>query len=265
VEEGDLIIGFLTLRKNDVTRVLGQEDPCDDLPVWEHRKRYARYNLRPLLLIGDKYYWGPLSARKTGLIWSGNPSIGRMPIDIKGPSIVDVLRDEKKLIENALEDKAFEIMKRYTPHARKNLRLHRLEPKASHPDDLGDYDVLAFYPSKNVLFNVECKDIHPVFCLKDAKRLREKIFGRPGKGLGQFEKIVRRKDYLSKHQSEIGTALDWPMNPDLPPEIVTIYVSRQIFWWTRYPPIEIDAVFPRDDQLADFIEVACGCSLGAPN
>jgi hypothetical protein len=67
---------------------------------------------------------------------------------------------------------------------RKNARLHRFDKQGKHPPDLGDYDVLGFYPEKNCILSVECKDILPVFCFKDLKRLREKFFGRSQKDKG---------------------------------------------------------------------------------
>ena len=253
-EEIRRIIGFLTLNKDDVIRVLGQTDPCPDLPVWEHRKRYSRYTLRPIIKIGNKYHWGPYSARGSGLIWSGTPLAGALPTDLEAPIIDEVLRAEKKLIEDALNEKALEIVKRFTPHSRKNIKLHKLEPKWSHPSDLGDYDVIAFYPGKNVIFNIECKDMLPVHCLKDAKRLRETIFGQPGKDKGHFTQINKREEYLSAHLPDIARALGWPVDPNQLSEIITIYLSRRSYWWTHFPPEDVTAKFLRIDLLSDFIE-----------
>jgi hypothetical protein len=253
-EEIEPIIKFLTLNKEDVIRVLGQPEPCPDLPVWEYRKRYSRYNLRPIIKIGNKYHWGPYSARRTGLIWSGTPPTGSLPTDLEAPNTVEVLKAEKRLIEKTLAEKTLEIMKRFTPHARKNLKLHELKPKGSHPSDLGDYDLLSFHPEKNLIFNVECKDILPVHCLKDAKRLREKIFGQPGKDKGHFTQIEKRAEYLSAHIFDIARALDWPVNPGRLPEIVTIYLSRRSYWWTYFPPYEVTAKFLQIDLFSDFIE-----------
>ena len=252
-EEIKPIIDFLTLNKDDVIRILGQHEPCQDLPVWEYRKRYARYNLRPLIQIGDKYHWGPYSVRRTGIVWSGTASTGMMPTDLQATSIVEVLRKEKRLTEDALTDKALEIMEKYTPHARKNLKLHDLKPKGSHPSELGDYDILSFYLSENIVFNIECKDILPVHCLKDAKRLREKIFGRSGKDEGHFAQINKRKGYLAEHIFDIATALKWPVDFENPPEIITIYLSRRSYWWTNFPPEGIEAVFLRVDLFSNFI------------
>jgi hypothetical protein len=248
-----LIVDFLTLKKDDVIRILGQDDPCPDLPVWEYRKRYARYNLRPLIKVGNKLHWGPYSTRKSGLIWSGVADLGMTPADIQAITVVEMIREEKKLIEDGLEDKALEIMGRSTSYVRKNLQLHNLAPKGSHPLDLGDFDILSFYSEKNIVFNIECKDILPAYCLKDAKRLREKIFGAHEKDKGHFEQIDKRKDYLEKNIFDISRALEWPVKPNNPPKIITIYLSRRSYWWTIYPPVKTEVVFLQIEMLSDFI------------
>lgn len=251
-EELAPILDFLTLKKDDVLHVIGQDEPCLDLPVWEHRKRYARYTLRPLILIEDKYFWGPYSTMKSGVIWSGNLSYGTLPIDLQSPKVRDVIESEKRLIEEAIEDKAFEIVKRYTEYVSKNCELYNISP--SHPLDLGDYDVLAFIPEKNLILNIECKDILRAYCLKDAKRLREKIFGSPGKDQGHFDQIEKRHRYLLEQLPNVAKTLAWPVNVDTLPKIVTIYLTRLTYWWTRFPPREVSALFLRVDTLAKFIE-----------
>ena len=183
-DEIKLIVEFLTLKKDDVLRLRDHDEPCQDLPVWEYRKRYARYNLRPIIIIDDKFYWGPYSVRRTGLIWSG--TTGAMPTDLKADTVEKVLRTEKKLIEDALTDNTLEIVKKYTRYARKNLELHKLKPKGSHPSELGDYDVLSFHQDKNFILNIECKDILPPYCLKDAKRLTRKNIWAKRKRQGSF-------------------------------------------------------------------------------
>jgi len=205
-EEISPILDFLTLKSEALLRLTGQNEPCFDLPVWEYRKRYARYNLRPLIMIEGRYYWGPYSTMKSGIIWSGNLSYSALPTDLQSPTVQDVVESEKKLIENALVMKTHEIIKRFTPYVQINCKLHKLDDRGGHPIDLGDYDVLGFYLDKNIVFNVECKDILPVFCLKDAKRLREKIFGKDTEDEGHFRQINKRQAYLSDHLLEIAQA-----------------------------------------------------------
>jgi len=177
-----------------------------------------------------------------------------LPTDLQSPTIEKVLRSEKKLIEDALVVKTLEIVKRYTPYARPNLELHSVDKNRDHPSDLGDYDVLAFYLKKNTVLNIECKDILPAFCLKDAKRLRETIFGKENKDEGHFRQINKRRDYLLLHLLKIAQALKWPIDVNNLPKIVTIYLTRMTYWWTKFPPKDFKTVFLRVDMLSKFIE-----------
>jgi hypothetical protein len=248
------IIAFLILKPEDVICVSGQDERCKDLPVWEHKKRHARYTLRPLIQIDRNIYWGSYSTRTSGIVWSGSLSYGTLPIDLQYPSIQEVLRSEKQLIEDALVVKTLEIVKRYTPYAKSNVELHKLDKSAGYPPNLGDYDVFAFHQEKNIVFNIECKDILPVFCLKDAKSLRETIFGEESKDEGHFTHIKKRLNYLSDHLLSITRAVDWPVDSNKLPRVVTIYVTRHSYWWTRFPPKKVDAAFCRVDMLASYME-----------
>lgn len=248
------ILEFLSLKSHDVIRILGQKQPCDDLPVWEHRKRYARYTLRPLILIEGEYWWGPYSVMKAGKLWADSLSSGMFPIDLRCPTIQRLIDSENKLVQDALVDKTLGIVKRYTPHARKNVRLHRLDKQGNHPPSLGDYDVLAFYPEKNCVLNIECKDIFPAYCLKDLKRLREKFFGKSEKDQGFLKQVNKRQSYLETHLSGIADILKWPVNTNEKPKILPIVMSRMDYWWTRFPPRKTDVIFLRTDLFSRFLE-----------
>ena len=252
-KETDRILRFLTLRSEDVTRILGKEEVCDDIPVWEYRKRFSRYTLRPLIFIDDKYFWGPCSAKKSGIIWSGNLSYGSLPTDLESPRIQKQIDNKKHFIETALEKKAYEIVCRFTPHAINNCILHDRDRAGGHPMALGDYDVLAFYGEKNVVLNIECKDNLPPFCLKDATRLRRKIFGEADDE-GHFKHINKRKEYLLRNIQKIANGLNWPIDSNNLPKIETIYLTRNTYWWTRFPPLDTKVTFLQSVQLSIFIE-----------
>jgi hypothetical protein len=253
-EETDPILRFLTLRNEDVIRVIGQGHVCDDIPVWEHRKRFSRYALRPLISFGDKYYWGPYSARKSATIWSGNLSYGSLPTDLESQTIQREIDGEKQLIDKALEKKAYEIVRRFTPYAVKNCTLHNRDRSGGHPTDLGDYDVLAFYKEKNTILNIECKDILPPFCLKDAIRLRRTIFGEDNGDEGHFKQINKRRNYLLRNIQKICNGLNWSIDLNNLPKVVTIYLTRETYWWTRFPPKDTGVLFLQSIQLSMFIE-----------
>lgn len=247
-----MILDFLTLKSDEVLKILGKEDPCDDLPVWEHKKRFARYSIRPLIKVGDKYFWGPHSARRAGLLWSGKPSRGTLPIDIGGEAIRRFLRDEKKMLDEAVETVALAVVKRFTPHACRGAQLHKLDKAGGHPLDLGDYDVLAYLPEKNSILNIECKNLLPVYCLKDAKSLRETIFGEPGKDEGHFAQIDKRRVYLEQNWKRVAEVLKWPIKAESGIKIESLYVTPITYWWTRFPPRPVKTAFVRLSMLAQY-------------
>lgn len=255
IQESEIepILNFLTLKTHDVVRVLGQDEPCEDLPVWEYRKRYSRYNLRPLILIGEKYFWGPHSARRSGVIWAQAPVTGSLPIDLQGSAIQQTIEKEKNSIEEALDSKTLEIIKRLTEHAEQDVRLHARDKRGGHPEELGDYDVLAFYPEKNVVLNIEDKDILPAFCLKDSKRLRDYIFGSK-KDERYLEKVEKRGTYLANNLVKIARLLGWSIDTDKLPKVISLFISRQSYWWTRFPPRSTKVKFLRIDLLSKFLE-----------
>lgn len=244
------ILDFLTLKQENVLFVTGSDVPCYDLPVWEHRKRFSRYMIKPIVKIDDLYYWAPYSIRQAGIIWTRRPVGGTLPADISGNTINQVIEEQKASIEKNLENKAFEIVKRKTEHSQKNLWLHKTDKEGEHPLDLGDYDILAYFEEKKTILIIECKDILPVYCMKDGKRLREKIFGRPGKEKGYIDQVLKRHKYIEENQGRILESLSWPFDCLKKMNVISIFVSRHDYWWTRFPPIETQTLFTRIDLLS---------------
>jgi hypothetical protein len=173
---------------------------------------------------------------------------------LEAPTINTVLDAERELVNKGLEVKCFDIVKRYSPFVEKNLFLHKRDHSGQHPDNLGDFDVLTFLKDANVLLIVECKDISPPFCAKDSKRLRETIFGADETDLGHFEQILRRQDYLRHHIQVTMDILKWPIDDQNWPKVMTYYVSRRSYWWTKFPYKQVEAKFCRVDLLAAEIE-----------
>ena len=252
-EEVNEIIEFLLLKHDEVLKVSGSVSPCNDLPVWEHRKRFSRYIIKPLILIEDRLYWGPYSIQKTGHIWFSRIINGSLPADISGPNINKYIDYTKNQIEKRLETKSNEIIKRFTQHEKINLQLHKYDKPGNHPVELGDYDVVGYFKDLNLLLSIECKDLSQVFCMKDARRLRQKIFGRPHKK-GYLDKVQNRHDYLEKNYKSILRALSWPINDEIEIKVISLFVSRHDFWWTRFPHVKTNIIFTRIDLLAHTIE-----------
>jgi len=251
-EETYFILDFLTLKSNDVIRIIGQDNPCEDLPVWEHNKRFSRYNLKPLILINNRYYWGPHSARKSGEIWSKILRSGPIPLE-NCPTIKKILKEEKKAEEDALLDITFEAMQRETIFVERNVKLHKRDKFGNHSPNLGDYDVLAFHQEKNVVFNIECKDISYSYCLKDSKRVRDRIFGKDKRRQGYLGQVEKRQVYLKKNIISIAKVLKWPLGTKNP-RVIPLFVTSHSFWWTKFPPRSTGIIFLSIKVLSESIK-----------
>lgn len=250
------ICEFLTLKNNEILRLSGYDDLCDDLPVWEHRKRFARYTIRPLIKIDNKYYWEPYSAVKACNIWAGRPVEGALPTDMKSPKIEKVIQRQKNKIEMDLVIKTEEILRRFTNYTNKNFKLHKVDKNGNHPIELGDYDVFGYTQKGNAILCIECKDILPAFCMKDSKRIREKIFGRTGKETGYVEQVKNRHEYMKMNYGRILDSLNWPLSET--PKIISLFVSRFDYVWTMFPPEGIEISFTRIDLLSDLLSELTG-------
>lgn len=246
IESFNKIIDFLTLEQNDLLKVIGENELAADLPVWEHDLRPFRYTIRPLIEIEDDIVWGPYSAYKTRIIWENVAIYNKLPANMDTYETKKVIDREKKLIETALEIKTLEIIKRHTKFA-DSINYSR----GTHPQELGDYDTLAYIKGKNVLLNIECKDLLPVYNLKKASELKEKIFDdtKPKKYL---KRVENREEYLKNNINAFNEKLEWDIKKDA--KIISLFITRHNYWWTKFPPIRTNVKFMRIDLLEEYLE-----------
>jgi hypothetical protein len=249
--EAQKIVEFATLDPKQVRRLIGKDVVESDVPIWEQNKRSNRYTIKPLIPIGDTLRWGAALTKRAFDIWTSTISDGYLPADFPWPNVKKVVESIKVGIEEQLEDRAYEVCARVTPYTLPNVNFKHRFPKESF-DDVGDFDVLAYWPKSNQWMALECKYNKPPFCIKDGRRLREEIFGK-GLDHGQFSKIERRRKFLLLHAGRLRALLKWP-----PPEtenltIHELYVSRDIYWWMRNPAYEVPTQFVRVDALDNWL------------
>jgi len=246
-DEANRIITFLTLHPTQIRRLIGKGVDEGDVPIWEHNKRGGRYTIKPLIPVDhDILIWGAASAQKARSIWSGNIASGYLPADFDWPTVHKQVRMIKQAHEKGLERQAFEIVSNYAPFVISGIDFMRRFPKENF-DDVGDFDVLGYWPQQGKWLVGECKYNQPPFCLKDARRLRERIFGIPP-DRGQFAKIEGRSAFLSANMDRLRELLRWPA-PTAPISIAEVYISKEIHWWLRFPPYEVTTQFVRIDGL----------------
>ena len=245
--EVEAAVDFLTMDADQVCRLAGSNREEDDVPVWEHRKRVHRYAIRPLLRIGqDRLLWGAAAVHRAFGIWSGAFSDGYPPADFGHPEIETVATSIKKHIEYDLELRAVEVFGRHFTYFEHGIDFHRRFPREDF-EDVGDFDVLAYRPEDNQWFMVECKYNKPPFCIKDARRLREEIFGETPKS--QLVKTARRHAFLEAHAARLLELLNWPVGAAVELQIEDLYVCPRIFQFMRRTPRPVPTKFVRLGKL----------------
>jgi hypothetical protein len=248
----DKILDFLTLHSDKVLMLERATEPTNDLPVWEHRKRSNRYGLRPLIKIGDRYYWGPHSVERSSKIWASMTNSHKLPSDIDSPTVAKLLDLYHEKYRIALQSKIAEIVCRFT-----SLIETEVSPSSRgfSDEDIGDIDIFALTTDRTILLNIESKVIDQAFSNKDVNRVSQKIFGRiTSKGefeKGYLQKVEARAEFLKVSGKQFAESIWVKVAEDV--RVISIFVTPTSFWWTEFPPVETDVNFVELTLLEDFL------------
>lgn len=252
--EAAAVVAFLTLSGPDIRRLPGRPIDETDVPFWEHSKRLHRYTIRPLVPVGRQVVWGAEHASRSQLIWLSAVRDGILPADFPWSNVQTAVRAVKESIEKALEDRTEEILRRHTAYVEAGVDFYRRFRKEAF-EDVGDYDVLAYWPHTNTVLFAECKYNQTAHSIKDSRRLRDRIFGASETDRnGQYSRIRGRREFLVKNRERMLELLKWPQPEQVPPRDVEVYVSRELHYWMVHPPYEVPAKFIRVDALDAWVK-----------
>lgn len=247
--EAAAIVSFLTLSGPDIRRLPGKLIEESDVPFWEHSKRLHRYAIRPLVPVGKQVAWGAEHTSRSQLIWLSAVRDGVLPADFPWPNVQVVVKSIKKSIEDALEDRAVEILKRHTPYVEGGVDFFRRFRKEGFAN-VGDFDVLAYWPATNTVLYAECKYNQTAHSMKDSRRLRDRMFGVSEEDRdGQYSRIRDRREFLANNRERLFELLKWPTPAQVPLRDVEVFVSRELHYWMVHPPYEVPTKFIRVDAL----------------
>jgi hypothetical protein len=250
-------LDFLTINPQNIRRLTGKDMIESDVPVWEHIKRSQRYTIRPIIALNNEdILWGADAANKAHTIWLNSILDGYLPADLNSKAIDSSIRNIKQSLEKQLEVVAVDIVSRFSCHYIHGIDFKRRFQKYGFAD-VGDYDVLAYWPDKNLWLTIECKYMQPPFCIKDSRRVRDRMF-EPSKGKSHLCKIRKRRDFLMTNVELMRTLLKWPapsISNDI--DIKELYVSRYTYWWMFAPPYPVPTEFVQIDLLEAWIIANC--------
>lgn len=262
-DKAERIVAFLTLSETGLLRLAGRDVQEEEVPYWEHSKRVHRYAIRPLVQVGDELRWGAEAASRCMFNWMSSVRDGYLPADFGWPNIERAVRQVKASIEKQLELRAEEIFRRHAPFVARSIDFYR-KFRAEGFEDVGDFDVLAYWPDHNLLAAVECKYNQPAYTMKDGRRIREKIFGRKENDRGQIGKVLRRGAFLEQHRTRMLELLGWPKSANVPERYVELYVSRDIYYWMVHPPYPVPTHFVRISTLDSWLKTELFTVAGLP-
>lgn len=237
-DEIPTILDFLTLKNEEVATIIDKNDSskifqCKDIPVDEFNLRYSRYTIKPLIKYQDAYIWGAYSAQKTGKTYCNHLSNTRLPYKPQKENTLNFLEKMKKKHEKELVINTYNIIKNYTNYVEKEIELHKRDKNGNHPKKLGDYDVLAYLPNKNILLNVECKHHLPAYCAKDARKYLDKMYEKDKNGLSAIDRILNREQYAIDNYRAILKILN--VTCTTVPKIISIYVTKIRTYYIMFP------------------------------
>lgn len=262
-EKADRIVAFLTLSETGLLRLAGREVQEVEVPYWEHSKRVHRYAIRPLVQVGDELRWGAEAASRCMYNWMSSVRDGYLPAEFGWPHIEPVVRQVKAGIEKRLEYRGEEVFRRHTPYVARSVDFYR-KFRAEGFDDVGDFDILAYWPEHNLLVAVECKYNQPAYTMKDGRRMRDKIFGRNEDDKGQIGKVLRRGAFLQRHRTRMLELLEWPRPANVPERYVELYVSRDIYYWMVHAPYPVSTHFVTISTLDSWLKTELFVAAGLP-
>ena len=237
-DEVPTILDFLTLKKEEVVTIIDKNDSsrifqCKEIPVDEFNLRYSRYTIKPLIKYQNGYIWGPYSAQKTGITFCNHLTNTRLPFKPQKENTLNFLESMKRIHEKELVINTYNIIKNYTNYVEKEIELHKRDKNGNHPKKLGDYDVLAYLPNKNILLNVECKHHLPAYCAKDARKYLDKMYEKDKNGLSAIDRVLNREQYAIDNYKSILKILN--VTSEIVPDIISIYVTKIRTYYIMFP------------------------------
>lgn len=252
IEEIERIIHFIIIDQKNL-----YNEKFQDILINEHHKRANRLTIKPLMKVHNTILWSPAATYKAHNIWLTNIHNGYLPAQFDWKNINNFVVTIKQGLEKQLENKAFQILResKFTDHIEQQIEFKKRFKKEGYPSDLGDYDVLAYFPEKNIWLNIECKYNKPAYAIKDADTLRKTIYGTDQDDRkSNIYKFNRRYKYLLKSFDKIRKSLNWPEASISEVTILNVYISKDIYWWFEDPPYSVNVNFVRIDQFANWLE-----------
>lgn len=219
--EIDMCLGFLTIDPTALCTINGKE--LGYLPFGKIKDRPNRIELKPIIEDDGELMLSPVSLGLLRVRWIRGIAERFLPVKADFNALCGVISQWKKHYEKQLEKDAQAVFLECGFQPRMVYRGIELRKKGSHPQHLGDYDVLAYDTHDETIWAIECKEFEKVESAYDYMQLQQRWFASKGK-LSKFE---RRIAYLQEHCSKVADDLAFPHTGT--PSVKAYLVCNKLF------------------------------------
>lgn len=229
-------IEFISLDVSKLKTIGNKEDYY--LPIGKRRERNNRFDIKPLISENGMIYFSPVLVSYVHEYWKNGILDNYLPYEIGLDNTVKVMREWKRRYEKEI---VFDIQKIFQnngfSYVEVNVELYKIDKKAGHPIDLGDYDVLAIDDSKLKIWLIESKVLKKVGSFFEMYHQQRGFF----LDHKDDEDFQRRIDYMKNNYKKILKALkfDSSNSYDIIPYMVVNKVMSSRYKKIDFPIISI--------------------------
>ena len=205
-------------------------------------KRDNRFQIRPLLAVGDSYIYSPIVIKELRNRWINGLMQFYLPYEIGLKNMLSSLRSCKEYYEQSFAFDTRDIfIKAGFAYAEANVDLRRNDRAGNHPPihELGDYDVIALDTVRKMVFIIECKVLEPIGSIFEHSMQQIRFFQKK-----KFdERFQKRIDYLTKVYRSFFKNIGYDLHNDeytIQPYMVVNKVFDSYYKEIQFPIVTLD-------------------------
>lgn len=237
------LLEFITINEPAIKTIKGTTH--DLLPIWEREKRDNRIEAKPIVLRNDCCVFTPVSLYILELMWRNGIMDWFLPYEVGLPKTKSSIVIWKK----HYEDKMVHDIVQFFNHAGftwafPDVELIKRFPKDEYPQELGDYDIMAYCARRHELWIIESKVLQKVASIHEDQNQQKTFFF----SNEYDQKFQRRIDYAQENLAKILASFNIH---DTDCKLISYMVTNKVFN-SRYKEIQFEII--TYSELKDLLE-----------
>lgn len=220
VEDFFKVISFILLDDSKIANQVGV------IPVWEKKKRNCKLSAQPLLYHNGKILYSPISLYGLEKDWIMGILNFTLPYNVGLDATTEVIQMWKERYEKKIVDDLAVLFDNNEYVVYQDKELYKLDPKGSHPKNLGDFDLIVIDNQNLKVLLIEVKYMRMSQTVKDALGDQKEYFT-GNKALAK--KFKRRVEYFEENAGSILANIGFNDGFTIESYFVTNKNTRSVF------------------------------------